>query len=201
VSKDTSSEVHSFNTVEENGGLFLSTPTPNIVVTSPPYGDSATTVAYAQFSWLTNVWFGLDSRSPSALDRELMGGRRSELQSFGFEPIDTAISEIAKEDEKRATEVMNYFEEYLISIQNVAEIVEEGGHVCYVVGNRTVKGFQLPTDQFTAWAFVESGFEYVTTHVRGIPNKRMPSRNSPSNVAGKTSKTMHNEYIVILRKN
>ena len=88
-----------------------------------------------------------------------------------------------------------------ISIQNVAEIVEEGGHVCYVVGNRTVKGFQLPTDQFTAWAFVESGFEYVTTHVRGIPNKRMPSRNSPSNVAGKTSKTMHNEYIVILRKN
>ena len=200
VSKDTTSEVHSFNTVEENGGLFLSNATPSIVVTSPPYGDSGTTVAYAQFSWLTNVWFDLDPRSPSALDRELMGGRRSELKSFGFEPIDTAISAIAEEDEKRATEVMNFFEEYLASMQNVAEIVEEGGHACYVVGNRTVKGVHLPTDQFTAWAFVEAGFEYVCTHVRDIPNKRMPSRNSPSNVAGQTSTTMHHEYIVVCKK-
>ena len=114
--------------------------------------------------------------------------------------MDTAISKISKEDERRATEVVNFFTEYLISMQNVAEIVKSGGYVCYVVGNRTVKGVQLPTDQFTAWAFVDVGFEYVKTHIREIPNKRMPSINSPTNVAGKTSKTMHNEYIVILRK-
>lgn len=195
----TSSEIHSFNTVEENGKILLKR-RPNIVITSPPYGDSGTTVAYAQFSWLTNVWFGLDSRSPGALDRELMGGRRSEIKSFGFEPMDTAIAAIANEDEKRASEVVNFFSEYLASINNVADLVLPEGHVCYVVGNRTVKGVQLPTDQFTAWAFVNAGFEYVTTHIREIPNKRMPSRNSPTNIAGKTSKTMHNEYIVVLRK-
>ncbi len=196
----TSSEIHSFNTVEENGKILLKR-RPNIVITSPPYGDSGTTVAYAQFSWLTNVWFGLDSRSPGALDRELMGGRRSEIKSFGFEPMDTAIAAIANEDEKRASEVVNFFSEYLASMHNVADLVVPKGHVCYVVGNRTVKGIQLPTDQFTAWAFAEAGFEYLKTHIREIPNKRMPSRNSPTNVAGKTSKTMHNEYIVILRKN
>ena len=195
----TTSDIHSFNTVEESGEEILKTK-PDIVVTSPPYGDSGTTVAYAQFSWLTNVWFGLDSRSPGALDRELMGGRRSELKTFGFEPMDTAIAKITKEDERRATEVVNFFSEYLMSMQNVAGIVKSGSHVCYVVGNRTVKGVQLPTDQFTAWAFVNAGFEYVTTHIREIPNKRMPSRNSPTNIAGKTSKTMHNEYIVVLRK-
>jgi len=195
----TSSEIHSFNTVEENGEILLKR-RPNIVITSPPYGDSGTTVAYAQFSWLTNVWFGLDSRSPGALDRELMGGRRSEIKSFGFEPMDTAIAAITNEDEKRASEVVNFFSEYLASIHNVANLVLPEGHVCYVVGNRTVKGIQLPTDQFTAWAFVEAGFEYVKTHIREIPNKRMPSRNSPTNIAGKTSKTMHNEYIVVLRK-
>ena len=195
----TTSDIHSFNTVEESGEEILKTK-PDIVVTSPPYGDSGTTVAYAQFSWLTNVWFGLDSRSPGALDRDLMGGRRSELKTFGFEPMDTAIAKITKEDERRATEVVNFFSEYLMSMQNVAGIVKSGSHVCYVVGNRTVKGVQLPTDQFTAWAFVNAGFEYVTTHIREIPNKRMPSRNSPTNIAGKTSKTMHNEYIVVLRK-
>lgn len=196
---ETSTEVYSFNTVEETG-LDLLKKKPGLVVTSPPYGDSATTVAYAQFSWLTNVWFGLDSRSPGALDRELMGGRRSEIKEFGFEPMDSAIKKIAEQDEKRATEVVNFFSEYLLSIENVAEIIENGGHVCYVVGNRTVKGIQLPTDTFTAWAFSESGFEYLKTHIREIPNKRMPSRNSPSNISGKTSKTMHNEYIVVLKK-
>jgi hypothetical protein len=36
----------------------------NLVVTSPPYGDSGTTVAYAQFSWLSNSWLGLDDKPP-----------------------------------------------------------------------------------------------------------------------------------------
>ena len=87
-----------------------------------------------------------------------------------------------------------------ISIKNVSKEVKKGGHVCYVVGNRTVCGVNLPTDQFTAWAFENSGFKYITTYLRDIPNKRMPSKNSPSNVAGKKVATMHKEYIVVLRK-
>ena len=51
---------------------------PDLVVTSPPYGDSATTVAYAQFSWMTNVGWLI---SPGALDRDL-GGRRTEITDF-----------------------------------------------------------------------------------------------------------------------
>jgi len=63
-----------------------------------------------------------------------------------------------------------------------------------------VKGTQLPTDQFTAWAFEKEGFEYLETYVREIPNKRMPSRNSPSNISGKTSSTMVHEFIVVCKK-
>ena len=201
VKKETTAEVYSFNTVVESGEQLLSQPNPSIVVTSPPYGDSPTTVAYAQFSWLTNVWFDLDPRTPGALDKVLMGGRKSELKPLGFGPLDSAISSIGDEDQKRATEVMNFFEEYYISIQNVASILEEGGYACYVVGNRSVKGVTLPTDQFTAWAFEKAGLEYVCTHTREIPNKRMPSTNSPSNVAGETGKTMDKEYIVVCKKN
>ena len=85
-------------------------------------------------------------------------------------------------------------------MKNIAKLLEKDGHVCYVVGNRTAKGHQLPTDQFTAWAFEQAGFDYVTTYLRDIPNKRMPSKNSRTNKAGKKVATMHKEYLVVLKK-
>ena len=191
--------VFDFNTVNTNG-LEIMEKRPNIVVTSPPYGDSGTTVAYAQFSWLTNVWLGLDKQAPGALDRSLMGGRKEVVEEFGFKPMDDALSQVLEQDEKRAKEVMHFYREYRDSMVNVASMVESGGYVCYVVGNRTVKGTQLPTDQFTAWVFENAGFEYVATYLRDIPNKRMPSKNSPTNKAGKKVSTMHKEYLVVLRK-
>jgi len=191
--------VFGFNTVEEDGTEHLPV-RPNLVVTSPPYGDSGTTVAYAQFSWLTNVWLGLNDQAPGALDRSLMGGRKTDVEPFGFEPMDSVLAAINEIDSKRASEVMHFYKEYLESMKNVAKLVEVDGHVCYVVGNRTVKGHQLPTDQFTAWAFEQEGFEYVTTYLRDIPNKRMPSKNSPTNKAGKKVATMHKEYLVVLKK-
>ena len=199
IDAKTTWEVHDFNTVDVGSDAPLSKP-PTLVVTSPPYGDSGTTVAYAQFSWLTNAWLGLDDRAAGALDRALMGGRRETIEPFGFEPIDVALMNIAEEDERRAMEVYHFYKEYRASIHNVGAMMTNGGTVCYVVGNRTVKGQQLPTDLFTAWAFSEVGFDYQTTYVREIPNKRMPSRNSPSNVAGKTVATMHNEYLVVCKK-
>ena len=220
VESSTSANIYGFNTVD-NPGLDEIGVEPDIVVTSPPYGDSATTVAYAQFSWLTNVWLGLEDSAPGALDRELMGGSKEELTELGFEPMDEAIAAIAEESETRASEVMHFYSEYLKSLKNVASVISGGGYACYVVGNRTVGGHQLPTDKFTAWAFEQwvvrrrafassSGtdgwnfshpaFTHEKTYVREIPNKRMPSRNSPTNVAGQTSSTMMGEYIVVCRK-
>lgn len=47
----------------------------DVVLTSPPYGDSKTTVAYGQFSFFGNHWIGIkDARK---LDNHLMGGASS----------------------------------------------------------------------------------------------------------------------------
>ena len=46
----------------------------------------------------------------------------------------------------------------------------------------------------------KTGFKHIKTIVRKIPNKRMPKRNCPSNVAGITETTMSYEYILILKK-
>jgi len=63
-----------------------------------------------------------------------------------------------------------------------------------------VKGIQLPTDQFIAEKFEENGFRHLITYQRLISNKAMPSKNSPSNVPGKTADTMLFEYIVVCEK-
>ena len=94
----------------------------------------------------------------------------------------------------------SFFEDYRLSIRNVAATVRKGGHACYVVGNRTVKGREVPTAEATAAFFEASGFVTVETCTRNIPNKRMPSVNSPSNVPGQVGKTMTTEKIVICRK-
>lgn len=45
------------------------------ILTSPPYGDSKTTVAYGQFSTFINEWLGMEHARK--LDSNLMGGGKS----------------------------------------------------------------------------------------------------------------------------
>jgi DNA modification methylase len=188
-----------FNTVNGIPSDIIHPETVDIVVTSPPYGDSRTTVAYGQFSRLANQWLGVEKASN--IDNLLMGGKpMKKLFEFESSSLREAIDKIAEKDSKRVQDVTSFYADYQRSINNVSKVVRKGGHVCYVVGNRRVKGVTLPTDEITRDFFEANGFAHVETIIRNIPNKRMPSKNSPTNVAGKLDITMNNEYIVILRK-
>ena len=195
--KDVEIFVSSRNTA--NRGLPETQP-PNgfdLIITSPPYGDSQTTVAYGQFSRLSADWIGLeDSRK---VDRISMGGsqRKSRLCDS---PVDAAIAEIRTVDKKRASQVEAFYIDLENSVSSVAPLLAKGSTVCYVVGNRRVKGVTLPTDAFIISAFGKHRFVHNETIVRNIPNKRMPKRNSPSNVAGETDVTMHEENIVVCQR-
>ena len=111
------------------------------------------------------------------------------------------IEQIDSVDSRRAKEVLYFFNGYYNAVRNIVENLNEKGRVCFVVGNRTVKSIQIPTDQITS-SFLDSfGLNFERILVREILNKVMPSRNSPSNKAGVKSKTMSNEYVVVFRKN
>ena len=169
----------------------------DVVLTSPPYGDSRTTVAYGQFSALSNEWIGIDYARK--IDGMLMGGTKSkDLYKEGI--IADYIFDISKEDKKRALEVSSFYADLEDSLKKIAKSVKKGGKIIYVVGNRTVKNIQLPTDQFIAEKFEENGLKHVITYERALTNKAMPSKNSPTNTAGKTVNTMLHEYIVISEK-
>ena len=168
-----------------------------VVLTSPPYGDSRTTVAYGQFSTLSNEWTGIDYARK--IDGMLMGGVKAK-QLYAKGVMADCITEISQENLKRALEVSSFYEDLGVSIGQVARSVKKGGKVIYVVGNRTVKNMQLPTDQFIAEQFEENGFKHLITYQRNLSNKSMPSKNSPTNKTGKTVSTMLHEYIVISEK-
>ena len=169
----------------------------DIVITSPPYGDSQTTVAYGQYSRLAAEWIGLPNARK--IDKLAMGGQHSK-EILKDSPISPAIDKIRLVDEKRASEVSAFYIDLGSSINSIAQVLSPRATICYVVGNRQVKGVMLPTDEFVVDAFQQYGFTHKTTIVRNIPNKRMPKKNSPSNVAGETSKTMHEESIVICQR-
>ena len=169
----------------------------DIVITSPPYGDSSTTVAYGQFSRLSAEWIGLPNARK--IDRISMGGSKKHGY-FHDSPVSAAIDEICYIDSKRARQVEAFYIDLRNSIKTVASIASERAIVCYVVGNRRVKGVTLPTDKFGAFTFSDFGFSHKETIVRNIPNKRMPARNSPSNVAGRTDTTMREENIVVCQR-
>ena len=191
--------VHEFNTVSGVPTAILTQGAVDIVVTSPPYGDSRTTVAYGQFSRLSSQWLGY--AGANRVDNILMGGRKvDEAAQFGFDKLDRVIADIAGIDKRRACEVAAFFEDYRASIGHVAATMKQGGYACYVVGNRTVKGHRVPTSETTAAFFEENGFDTTAICNRNIPNKRMPSVNSPSNVPGEVGNTMTAEQIVICRK-
>ena len=191
--------VHSFNTVCGIPEGVVAPGTADLIVTSPPYGDSHTTVAYGQFSRLSNQWLGFaDAKS---LDSDLMGGRRRPATlTFGIDLIDSTLERIASIDTKRASDVASFFLDYSRSIANVSKVLRESGLACYVVGNRTVRGVTIPTDEITIALFELNGFEFVRTHQRNIPNKRMPYSNSPTNVAGENAPTIRHETVIVCRR-
>ena len=189
-------QVFAFNTVD---GIPDEIGTVDIVVTSPPYGDSQTTVAYGQYSRLSAAWLGL--HEPARIDQKLMGSNKlQELPAFPCSALNEALQQIAATHTKRAREVAAFYVDLEKSIASVARIIKRGGHACYVVGNRKVKGVTLPTDEAVRDFFAPHGYNYVTTHHRAIPNKRMPEKNSPSNVSGQLEQTMNREYIVVMRR-
>ena len=175
----------------------------DFVLTSPPYGDSRTTVAYGQFSSFGLEWIkGLNPFGDAdlSLDREGLGGKSPKQLFYDVSEILKKVSiEIYHLDRKRAYDISSFFRDLYKCCQNIAGKLNKDATICFVVGNRTVKGIQIPMDEIIVDFFESLGLRHLETRVREISNKRMPSMNSPSNISGITAPTMKEEYIVLFK--
>lgn len=196
---NVSSIVYDFNSVNFIPKDIIPNNTVNIIITSPPYGDSQTTVAYGQYSRLTNQW--LESDDPFSLDKQLMGGIKCRTDiSFPSRSLNYCISKIKKINKSRSQDVVSFYNDYMKSIYNASKVIRRKGFACYIVSNRCVKGITLRTDKITREFFEQVGFYHIDTIERKISNKRLPRKNSPTGIIGETKTLMNKEYIVIMQK-
>jgi len=174
------------------------------IITSPPYGDSRTTVAYGQFSRLSAQWIDVfeNPNDASGVDNALLGGRASKTLTHGLqsEYLNDSLEKIAKQDETRARDVLSFYLGLNECLKQAYRMLKSKKYFCLVVGNRLVKQVRIPTDFIIAELAEKIGFTCEDIIVRNIPGKRMPMKNSPTNIVGVLEETMNKESIVVLRK-
>jgi len=175
------------------------------IITSPPYGDSRTTVAYGQFSRLSAQWIDIfnDPNEASNVDNKLLGGRATKTLAHALpsEYLNDSLDKIAKQDESRAKDVLSFYIGLNDCLTRAHKILKPKKYFCLVIGNRLVKQVRIPTDFIIAELGEKIGFTCEDIFVRNIPGKRMPIKNSPTNIVGALEETMNKESIVVLRKN
>lgn len=205
----SNSKVNLFNLDTRNLSKFskIEDNSLDLVITSPPYGDSKTTVAYGQYSRLSLQWLDLENDNNfniTSLDKSLLGGipykDKSQWDSLGSETLTGSLQIISNIDTFRADDVFSFYLDLDKCLYGINKKMKVGSYQYWIVGNRTVKNVNLKTDVIIAEMAKKYGLEYIYTINRNIINKVMPSLNSPTNKVGRLVKTMTKENIVILRK-
>jgi len=180
----------------------------DLVVTSPPYGDSRTTVAYGQFSRYPALWCGLGEgwhpevtkQTILKVDQSSLGGNGKTVDIPDSKTLHEALRKIAKKSVDRTHDTALFFQDVKKSFDSIREIMGTGAHFCIVIGNRAVSRVRVPTDKILVELGELCGFSHITTYYRKIPTKRMPWENAPENITGEKGKTIHEESIVVLRR-
>lgn len=179
----------------------------DLVITSPPYGDHGTTVAYGQFSLdQAVISMGVDRNEMKLVDKEGLGGNGSPIEPLSSlrlksEALDNIIRKLSDSDiGDRSADALRFFSDYYECIKSIKYVLNEGQPAVIVVSNRRMSRVEIPTDQITIDFFRFLGFDYCERFHRKIPNKILPRENAPENESGNKSETMEDEHILVFEK-
>ena len=184
----------------------------NLVVTSPPYGDHGTTVAYGQFSKHPGLWLDLEDKDELlSVDARGLGGKRIKDSSELESPLlDKVLKKIKKKDlvttnksnmYDRAGDVYAFFYDLDLCLQQLSLNLQKGkSHLCFVVANRLVRREKIQLDEILIeiakkWGIKKDGDIIYRT----IANKAMATKNAPENTINFSSNTMNEVSIVLLK--
>ena len=184
----------------------------HLVVTSPPYGDHGTTVAYGQFSKHPGLWLDLkEEEELLSVDSNGLGGKKikdsSELEST---LLDKVLKKIKRKDAEatkktnlsdREGDVYAFFYDLDKCLEQLSLNLKKGkSNLCFVVANRTVRREIIPMDEILIemakkWDIKQDGDIIYRT----IANKAMSLKNAPENISNYSGSTMNQESIVLLK--
>lgn len=175
----------------------------DVLITSPPYGDNATTVTYGQFSILILYWIdkrdleidGWEFENFSKIDRESLGGYNKNNGNEKYSSyITDLISIIQDSDKKKKVEV--FFDDYFLFLDKAYKVTKD--YIIMTLGNRTVNGVNIELVDFTKNYLMDFGMKLTYEGKRNIYSKRTPK--VIANNDGKPIYSMNEEYVVIFKK-
>ena len=181
----------------------------DLLVTSPPYGDNATTVPYGQHAFLPLQWIDLDDieagispeflSNTHAIDSRSLGGLRSgaleEVESVcqRSKSLTRLLRRLRDEPRDRAIRVAAFWRDLDTCLLTVLHRLRKNAYMVWVVGGRRVANRAIPMHSILAELIESRGGVPVTLLERRIPSKRMAVRND-------ISETMVCERVLIMRK-
>lgn len=175
----------------------------DISITSPPYGENATTVTYGQFSSLALNWIdkvdlqlqGWELDNYSIIDSNSLGGTNSAgtLTSDLMKLVDPYISKISEDKKKK---VLRFFSDYFLFLRELCRVTKS--YIVLTLGNRTVSGVKINLTDISMRFIESNGFTKKQILMREIPNKRMPKVLSKTDSSVVNS--MNQEYVIIAYK-
>lgn len=181
----------------------------DIVITSPPYGDNATTVPYGQYSYLPLQWIDITDIDQS-IDEDCLGsaheidsrslGGSKRVNQDDTNRIKERSSAFAKyiesldgQPKDRSNRVTAFFRDLDNCFEPILDGLNPGGLMIWVLGNRNVGGKQVPLDQVLADLLQTYQAKLLCKLTRRIPSKRMAIKNS-------VAETISTESILVMRK-
>ena len=189
---------------------------PDLVITSPPYGDNHTTVTYGQYSILALRWINLSDINKNIdksiistlceIDKRSMGGMNYEFDNdetnilLELSPtLRSHIGQIEKIDKEKIRKIISFYYDFYEFVNAVKNIPSDS-YVVMTVGNRTVAKTKIRMDEILIELFSNSEFDSIYKFDRKILNKRMPIINYTDKNTGHRSETMTKEYVLIMKK-
>lgn len=154
----------------------------DLVVTSPPYGDSLTTVSYGGMSGIClgvlkhlNV-FGLPYLSGRTIDRLSLGGVRNvDCQTELYNALDFARYWCGGQNNSRRKCVLQFLHELADCCTQICEVLHQQAQVVFVIARRKVSGRRVYLDRFLQDFMESQGFFLKETITRQIKhNKSTP---------------------------
>lgn len=175
----------------------------DLSISSPPYGDNATTVPYGQFSSLALNWIdkkdlslaGWELNNYSAIDRKSLGG-------FYKGPIENEIGNLLLQpyldniSQSKQKKVISFFRDYFLFLDELCRVTKK--YIVLTLGNRTVDGVNINLTSITQKYLEHKNFRNIYECDRDIPNKRIPKLTSKVNNSPVLS--MSKEFVIIHKK-
>lgn len=175
----------------------------DISITSPPYGDNATTVPYGQFSILDLKWIasedleleGWELKNYAIIDSKSLGGCKTgiNISEYALELLNPYLQEISQ---RKKNKVEKFFSDYFIFLDELCRVTNN--YIVMTLGNRTVDGININLTNITMKYLESKKFINLEFMEREILSKRTPKRTSRVN--NKSVSSMNKEYVIIHKK-